>query len=243
MLAVVLVGCRVQLSTTVEVGRNGSGTITQGVGFDEAALARVGDPERAVRADDLIAAGWVIDPVTVEGDLTWLRIHHDFDSVEEGNALLAQLSGPAGPYRDLLISRRDGLLTSTVSVGGEIDTSAGLSAFADDQLAAAFGGDPSGGLLASIEAEEGRPPAEMLGFDLTIDAAGKSRTFDADFTRSEAHLVKVSSTQSKFLSVVGTTLVMLLALFTVVVMGLRWRHRRSSRGRFMYAGGRTTRRR
>jgi len=241
LVVVIASACRVELSTTIEVGQNGQGTITQGIGFDAAALKRVGDPARAVRADDLIAAGWVIDPVVVEGELTWLRIHHDFTSVDEGNALLAQLSGPAGPYRDLLIARSDGLLTSTVSVSGEIDTSAGLSAFADDALAGAFGGDPSGGLLATIEAEEGQPPAEMLGFDLTIDAAGKSRTFAADFTKSEAHTVKVSSTQSKFLSLVGTTFVMLLAVFTIVVLALRWRRRRFSGGRFMRSTPRGTR--
>lgn len=237
-LVALLTGCQVRLSTDVTVKSNGSGTVAQSIGFDAAALARVGDPARAVRASDLTAAGWVIDPVTTEGELTWLRIHHDFGTVEEGNALLAQLSGPDGPYRDLSIARRSGLLSTTVEVTGEIDTSAGLAAFADKDLTQVLGGDPSGGLLARIEAEEKRPPAEMVAFDLTVDAAGTTRTFAADFTKSESHTFEVSDTDSKLLSVLGTAVVFLLAAATGVVLYLRWRERRFRSGRFMRSGAR-----
>ena len=233
LVVLVATGCQVQLSTTISVGEDGEGTITQGIGLDDAALARVGDPARAVRASDLQAAGWVVDPVVVEGDLTWLRIHHDFDSPAEGNALMAQLSGPEGPFRDLTISRSEGIFTNTVKVSGEIDTSAGLNAFSDQALSSALGGDPSGGLLAKIQSEEGRPPAEMLGFDLTIDAGGKTRTFEADFTRSESHRVSVSSTSSKFLQVLGTVFVLLLAALTIAFFVVRARRKRERANRYV----------
>ena len=233
LLVVLATGCQVQLSTNVTVQENGSGTITQGIGFDSAALKRVGDPAQAVRASDLQAAGWVVDPVVTEGDLTWLRIHHDFSTPAEGTALLAQLSGPEGPYRDLTISRSDGIFTNTVKVAGEIDTSAGLKAFSDQALSTTLGGDPSGGLLARIQSEEGRPPAEMLGFDLTIDAGGKSRTFEADFTRSESHKVSVSSTNSKFLQVLGSLFVLGLAGLTIVFFVVRARRKRERANRYV----------
>ena len=148
LVLLVATGCRIQIETQVEVGLDGSGVITQGIGFDDAALKRVGDPSRALRADDLVKAGWEVDPTTREGDLTWIRVHHSFATPEEGTALLAQLSGPDGPYRDLLIQRTDGFFSTSVKVTGEVDTTAGLSMFGDQQLTAALGGDASGGLLA-----------------------------------------------------------------------------------------------
>lgn len=226
LVMLVAAGCQVQLSTTVKVDGNGKGTITQGIGFDDAALKRVGDPARAVRASDLEAAGWAIDPVVKEGDLTWLRVHQDFSSPTEANALLAQLSGPDGPYRDLSIQREDGIFTNTVKVSGEIDTSAGLAAFGDQALTVALGGDPSGGVLKTIEAEEQRPPAEMVGFALTVDVAGKTRTFAADFTKSESHKVSVSSTDSKFLQLLGFLAALVLTGLTVAFFFRRERQKR-----------------
>ncbi|MBU3700814.1 MAG: hypothetical protein FGM58_02040 [Acidimicrobiia bacterium] len=79
---------------------DGTGTVTQGIGFDAAALARVGDRARALRADDLAQAGWVIESVVTEGGLTWISISHGFDTPEQADDLFAQLSSPDGPFRD-----------------------------------------------------------------------------------------------------------------------------------------------
>jgi hypothetical protein len=233
LVALVLTGCRVQLETKIAVGLDGKGTITQGIGFDDAALARVGDPLTALRADDLRDAGWTVDPTTREGDLTWVRVHHAFSTPEEGTALLAQLSGPDGPYRDMKITRDDGFLSTSVKVTGRIDTTAGLAMFGDPQLATAFGGDASGGLLAKIEAEEKAPPASMVGLDLVVDAGSKSRTYDASFTDTAVQDVKVSDSKGKLLSILETFAVVLLVLATALVFGLRWRARRMRTRRLM----------
>ena len=185
LVLLVATGCRIQIETQVEVGLDGSGVITQGIGFDDAALKRVGDPSRALRADDLVKAGWEVDPTTREGDLTWIRVHHSFATPEEGTALLAQLSGPDGPYRDLLIQRTDGFFSTSVKVTGEVDTTAGLSMFGDQQLTAALGGDASGGLLAKIQAEENAPPESMVDLALVVTAGGTTKTYDASFPKRE----------------------------------------------------------
>ena len=238
LIVVIAAGCRVQIETKIEVGLDGKGTITQGIGFDDAALKRVGDPARALRADDLVKAGWVVDATSKEGDLTWIRVHHSFTTPEEGTALLAQLSGPDGPYRDMLIKRSDGLLSTSVKVTGQIDTTAGLQMFGDEQLATTLGGDASGGLLAKIEAEEKAPPASMVDLDLVVTAGGSTKTYNASFTDTDTQKVKVSSSKDKFLEILGTLFVLLLAVLTATVIGLRWRKRRLRTRRLMYSRGR-----
>ena len=238
LIVVIAAGCRVQIETKIEVGLDGKGTITQGIGFDDAALKRVGDPARALRADDLVKAGWVVDATSKEGDLTWIRVHHSFTTPEEGTALLAQLSGPDGPYRDMLIKRSDGLLSTSVKVTGQIDTTAGLQMFGDEQLATTLGGDASGGLLAKIEAEEKAPPASMVDLDLVVTAGGSTKTYNASFTDTDTQKVKVSSSKDKFFEILGTIFVLLLAGLTAIVIGLRYRKRRLRTRRLMHSRGR-----
>ena len=238
LVVLVAAGCRVQIETRIDVGLDGKGTITQGIGFDDAALKRVGDPSRALRADDLVKAGWEIDAATREGDLTWIRVHHSFATPEEGTALLAQLSGPDGPYREMLIARSDGFFSTSVKVTGEVDTTAGLSMFGDPQLATALGGDASGGLLAKIQAEENAPPESMVGLELVVTAGGTTKTYDASFSETDIQKVKVSSSKDKFLQILETMIVLFLVLATVVIIGLRVRKRRQRTRRLMHSRGR-----
>lgn len=238
LIVLVAAGCRVQIETKIDVGLDGKGTITQGIGFDDAALKRVGDPARALRADDLVNAGWEVEEVTKEGDLTWIRARHSFTTPEEGTALLAQLSGPDGPYRDMLINRSDGFFSTSVKVTGEIDTTAGLAMFGDQQLATTLGGDASGGLLTRIEAEEKAPPESMVNLDLVVTAGGSSKTYKASFTETAVQKVKVSSSKDKFLQILETLFVLLLVVATATVIGLRIRKRRLRTRRLMRSRGR-----
>ena len=238
LVVVVAAGCRVQIETKVDVGLDGKGTITQGIGFDDAALKRVGDPAQALRADDLVQAGWEVDAASKEGDLTWIRVHQSFDTPEEGTALLAQLSGPDGPYRDMLINRSDGFFSTSVNVSGQIDTTAGLAMFGDQQLATALGGDASGGLLAKIEAEEKAPPASMVDLNLVVNAGSSTKTYNASFTDSDTQMVKVSSSRGKLLQILETLFVLALAGLTATVIGLRYRKRRLRTRRLMHSRGR-----
>lgn len=239
LLLVVAAGCRVQLETTVDIGLDGRGTVTQGIGFDDAALKRVGDPARALRSQDLVDAGWVVDPVVKEGDLTWVRVHHEFTTPEQANELMAQLSGPDGPYRDLEVIRTTGPLSDSVRFSGVLDTNAGLAMFGDAALSEALGGDASGGLLARIEKEEGRPAAEMVDIDLTVTTGGVSRTWTASFGEPSVQQLKVSDSRWKILDLLGRILLVVLVVMSVAVIALRIRVRRRARRRLMR---RTTRR-
>ena len=229
---VIAVGCQVQVATTVRVAGDGTGTVTQAVGFDGAALARVGDLSEQLRVDDLRVAGWTVDDPAEEGELTWVRAHHDFADPAEANALLAQLSGPDGPFRGLTVTRDDGLLATTTAVAGTLDLSAGTAMFGDPQLTETLGGDPSGGLLARIEAEEGRPANEMVQVALTVELPDANRTVD-DTLGAAPQPVDASSRDSHVVSFVEMVALAAIVVFTALVVGLRFRVRRQRRKRMM----------
>jgi hypothetical protein len=165
-------------------------------------------------------------------------VHQSFDTPDEGTALLAQLSGPDGPYRDMLITRSDGFFSTSVNVTGQIDTTADLAMFGDQQLATALGGDASGGLLAKIEAEEKAPPASMVDLNLVVNAGSSTKTYNASFTDSDTQMVKVSSSRGKLLQILETLFVLTLVGLTATVIGLRYRKRRLRTRRLMHSRGR-----
>jgi hypothetical protein len=228
----VAAGCQVQLVTTVTVEGNGSGTVTQAIGLDAAALARVGDLDQQLAVSDLEAAGWTVDDPVTEGDTTWVRAHHDFANADEANLLLAQLSGPKGPYQDLVVTRTSGLLSTTTKLEGTVDLSAGVSMFGDDALAQALGGDGSGGLVPQIEAAEGKPVSDMVEVSLVVDLPNTDETYSGNLG-TPAQQVDVSSSDGHFLTRVGQLFVIVLVLLTAAVVVLRIRARRVRTKRMM----------
>ena len=68
-----------------------------------------------------------------------MRAHHDFADADEANQVLAQLSGPDGPYEGLVITRTAGLLSTTTELKGTMDLSAGVAMFGDPQLTETLG--------------------------------------------------------------------------------------------------------
>lgn len=232
LVVVVATGCRVQLVTTVQVEGDGSGTVTQAVGFDDAALARVGDLSQQLQVADLEQAGWAVDDPVKEGDTTWVRARRGFADADEANAVLAQLSGPDGPYKDLYVTRRAGLLSTTTEVTGTLDLSGGLGIFGDPQLTESLGGDPSGGLVGRIEAEEGRPAADMVDVTLSVDLPHSDESIQGH-PGDAPQTLDVSSSESHLLSVAFKALILLLVVLTLAVIVLRLRVRRRRLKRMM----------
>lgn len=168
-LIVTLTGCRMTVAVDVVVNEDETGSVTVGVGLDDDALARAGDLERQLRVDDLVAAGWEVSGARAEPDgLTWVRATRTFSGPEEFTAVMAQITGPEGAFRDWRLSRESGLLGTTWTVDGTVDLTGGPQSFSDPALAAALGGDPYGGTLAQIEQEEGRPIADMVEFVVRV---------------------------------------------------------------------------
>jgi hypothetical protein len=226
LLVLVATGCQVQIHTTVSMQGDGHGTVTQAVGFDDAALRRVGDLDKQLHVEDLEAAGWTVDPAVKEGDTTWVRAHHSFSSAAEATALVGQLSGPDGPYRDVVVTHSDGLLSSSSSVSGIIDTTAGFRMFGDPELISTIGGDGTGGVLDRISKEEGRPAADMVTVSFTSELPGISRTTDVVFSDTKPTKFKVSASRSKLKDLLRTLVVLVLVIGTVVLIARRIRSNR-----------------
>lgn len=177
VLLVVLLaaGCQVDVAVDVAVAEDGSGTVTVAVGLDDDALARVPDLDEQLRVEDLEASGWEVSGPERDGERTWVRASKPFADPSQLQDVLAQVTGPEGIFRDFSLERTHSFATTEYRLTGSLDTRAGLTVFTDDDLAAALDGDPFGGNLELIEAEEGRPATEMVALTLGVELPGAER--------------------------------------------------------------------
>jgi hypothetical protein len=110
------------------------------VALDDDAVSRFGDLAGELRVDDLRQAGWQVEGPRKEDDgLTWVRASRSFSGADEANAVLSQLSGPDGPFRDLRLTHSRSLLRTTTRLTGVVDLGAGAAAFGDADLAGRVG--------------------------------------------------------------------------------------------------------
>ncbi len=128
------------LSAGVDARPDGSGTVRAAVGFDDEALADIGNPATELRLDDLRQAGWrVAEPRKEKDGLTWIRAAKGFATPEEASRVAAELSGPEGPFRELRLEHSRSLLRNKTSFTGLLDLSNGLAGLSDPGLQAKLG--------------------------------------------------------------------------------------------------------
>ena len=102
LLSVVLLSaCRVDSVVTLGVEPNGSGTLAVVTTVDAEVVARVPNIAQDLSFEDAKNAGWKVSEVgaTEEGGLQ-VRVAHSFANEEEATALLGQLSGEFGPFKN-----------------------------------------------------------------------------------------------------------------------------------------------
>jgi hypothetical protein len=155
-------GCQATLAAGVDVRPDGSGTVRAGLGLDAEALAQVGDLAGVLRVDDLRQAGWEVEGPEAEDDgLTWVRATKRFADPAEAERALAQLSGPAGPFRDFRLTRSSSLLRTRTTFTGTVDLGAGLAGLVDPELTERLGGADPGlddlAKTARVEVSTGLP--------------------------------------------------------------------------------------
>jgi hypothetical protein len=234
LVAVLATACQVRTTVTVDVADDGSGTVDVAVGLDEEALGRVPDLDgdgvsdaedlaALVRDDDLTAAGWTVaEPDAADGGegdddgLTWLRVSRAFGTPEEGDRILAGLTGPDGPLRDLQLTRGESFGRTEYTFTGTADLSGGLEAFGDEGLAAALEGEPLGEDAAAIEARFGEPLADMFTLEVTARLAGDETTWTPRLGEGPVAL-EAESTRYEW-PVLALTLVSAAALLALLVV-------------------------
>lgn len=170
LLVLALAGCELRTEINVDVADDGSGTVEVGAGVDDDALERRPSLLDDLALDDLLATGWTATAPTKEADgLTWVRLRHDFATPGEVGALVDEIAGEDGPFRDFELTRDDGFAETTYEFSGTVDFGAGVAGLTDDpQVAEALEADPA----ELIEAEIGQALDEVLRVQVGVRLPG-----------------------------------------------------------------------
>ncbi|MFZ9629482.1 MAG: hypothetical protein ACO3C1_09055 [Ilumatobacteraceae bacterium] len=178
MAAVVAMSaCRVDSVVTVDMARDGSGTITLEAVADAAVVQAAPGLADDLRFDDAVAAGWTVDgPTATDDGGLRVSLSRTFANVDEANVLLRSISGTAGPLRDVTFSRTGGVGSdgvpdgsgATVELRGSLGIEGGIDAFADPDVLAAVGASPYAADLAAA----GVQPADAVSFRLDVHVPG-----------------------------------------------------------------------
>jgi hypothetical protein len=235
--------CRVDTQIGITVNENGSGTVTVRIGLDDDALRRVPTLMQDLQTDDLKAAGWTLQGPTKESDsLTYISASKNFADPEEASKVLAEISGPNGPFRDLAITRTRSFAKTKFTFDGTVDFAAGLESFSDSELAAQLDGKPLGDDLKAIEERAGQPLDTAFQFHVVVQLPGKltsnapvqagnGAVWQPKLSDTEPVKLTASSTDMRWLTVIATAVAVVAGLAVVVLVVVRLFARRRRRGR------------
>ena len=153
----------------IDVGEDGSGTVTVAIGVDDDLLSRVPGAADRVHLDDLKAAGWEVTGPAKEADgNTWVHLSHPFANPTEMKELLAEINGPGGPLGAFGLEVRDEWDEKTWVLTGTAGLTGGIASFVDPDLAAAFGASKP---LEQLVQESGVPVEQGLNLTVTREHA------------------------------------------------------------------------
>ena len=175
LLVVLLASCRLEIHVGLDVESDGSGSVSVGVSLDDDAVRRAGgNLEERIEVDDLVATGWTITGPRKEDDgLTWIRASKPFATPEEAGAVVAEINGPDGPFRDFTVRRTRSFARTVWRFEGTVDFRQGLEAFSDADLAAALEGQPLGESVEQIEQRLGDSLDRLVGVEVAVRLPGK----------------------------------------------------------------------
>jgi hypothetical protein len=169
----VLAACDVRTEVLVDVNQRGAGTVTVAVGLDADAVNRLPSLDDLVMVDDLHDAGWTVTGPDRDGEgTTWFRAEQRFATPAEANAILADVSGPDGPFHDLTLARDLSMARTRLTFDGTVDLTGGLTVFGDTALAQSLEGNPLGEPVEEIERRVGEPLADVFTFELAVRMPG-----------------------------------------------------------------------
>src|ERR1700730_6997062 len=132
-----LAGCKVDTTLTIDVHDNGGGSVRIRVALDADAVQNAqaggGRLEDRVRRGDLQAAGGALSPWrrAPDGSAT-VSLRKDFANAGELAGVVSELSGKDGPLRGVSLERSRGLLSTDYKVKGEADLSRLTAGVAND---------------------------------------------------------------------------------------------------------------
>jgi hypothetical protein len=245
ILAALVVICLPACQATVRVGINvaasGAGTVTVTATLDRDAASAVPDLAGMLRTADLQQAGWQIQgPTPAPGGGVTVVASRDFLTPAQAAEVIGELSGPAGPFHDLKVSRDVSRRGTTTAVNGTVDLTCGLACFGDSQLRQTLGANV--GLDPAQLQEAGIDPSQILNFAVDVRLPGVPQSSNAPVQANgesqwqiklgskatlamSSRIVRHSRNQVIIIVVVAAVVVVLIVVG--VVTWLRRRRRRS----------------
>lgn len=177
-LAVLLLfasGCRAEVEIVIIVEEDGSGTVETTTVLDAEAAERILDLELERDSDglaltDLAQSGWIIGPPEVNSSgATVITAAKPFGSPSQFSDVMDELTGESGLIRDFRLERTKSFARVDYELIGQFDTTEGLEAFGDPELASAL--DRS---LGTIAARSGASEDDIV-LNLTAVLPGEPR--------------------------------------------------------------------
>jgi hypothetical protein len=172
-VAFLATACQVDTTVDITVNDDGSGRVTVTAVLDEEAAQKVPDLDQSLLLDDVREAGWrVVGPDRTAAGGWRVSASKPFADPSQLQAVMSELGGAGGPFRDFTLTRDDAFAKTTYSLEGTVDLSGGIDAFGDDALRAALGGTTTGRTPEQLAAEAGRPLPEALRFTVRTHLPG-----------------------------------------------------------------------
>lgn len=241
-----LSACRVDTTVSIAVDRDGSGQLVVDVVADKDIVQQVPRLAGDLDFSDMVKAGWKVDgPTSTEDGGLRVVLSHGFENESQASALLTQLNGTRGPFRDVRIIREGKSRDSVWKLTGRLEVTGGLQAFADDQVLQVVGATPYEQTVQDAGLDLGK--AISLQFNATLPGDVKSTTgveqngalvwrvatdgTPVDLT-TETNEVDVAGTIGGILSFVSRGLLVLWLGF-IGWIGLRIWRRQASRPRYV----------
>ena len=134
---VLLAGCKVDTTLTIDVHDDGSGSVRVRLALDADAVQNAqaggGKLEDRVRLGDLRAAGWTVTPWrrAPDGSAT-VSMRKSFANAGDLAGVVAELSGKDGPLKGVTLERTRGFLSTDYKITGDADLSRLTAGIADD---------------------------------------------------------------------------------------------------------------
>ena len=166
LCAVVLGGCRLDVTVDLTVKPDGTGEIVLVATVDADVVNQVPGLAGSLRLDDAIAAGWVVEgPTSAEAGGMTVTMRHPFASVAEATVLLTSLSPPLANVAVGQEATEDAI---TTTLSGTMTLPAAWDGYGDAALLQAIGGTPFGAQLTA----SGATPADAVTVQFRLAAPG-----------------------------------------------------------------------
>lgn len=140
----VAAGCRTDVAVVIAVDDDGAGVVTVAVTLDAEAAEQLGDPAN-LALDDLRSTGWEVQDAEAldDGGVSFVG-RRAFGSADELAAVLDEVGGADGVFRDTSLAVADGFASRSYSFRTGLELTGDPAQFGDSELTQVLGGLPLG---------------------------------------------------------------------------------------------------